>query len=144
MLPSSTASVSSICLEELIPDMNILEPASSASLALCRLPNISPTAHALPAVLFYSDLIWSNIVTFCVHLFLQSSRAMVGIPRWLHGEEPACQGRRCRRSRSNPWVGKIPWSRKWQLALVFLPGKSHGQRSLAGYQSMRSQRVRYN
>ena len=28
---------------------------------------------------------------------------------------------------------KIPWSRKWQLTPVFLPGKSHGQRSLAGY-----------
>ena len=33
----------------------------------------------------------------------------------------------------NPWVGKIPWNRKWQLTPVFLPGKAHGQRSLAGY-----------
>ena len=32
----------------------------------------------------------------------------------------------------DPWVGKIPWRRKWQPTLVFLPGKSHGQRSLAG------------
>ena len=31
------------------------------------------------------------------------------------------------------WVGKIPWSRKWQPTPVFLPGESHGQRSLAGY-----------
>ena len=30
-------------------------------------------------------------------------------------------------------VGKITWSRKWQLASVFLPGKFHGQRSLVGY-----------
>ena len=30
-------------------------------------------------------------------------------------------------------VGKIPWSRKWQPIPVFLPGKFHGQRSLAGY-----------
>ena len=30
-------------------------------------------------------------------------------------------------------VGKIPWSRKWQPTPVFLPGKSHGQRSPAGY-----------
>ena len=35
--------------------------------------------------------------------------------------------------RFNPWVGKIPWSRKWQPTPVFLPGKSHGQRSPAGY-----------
>ena len=27
---------------------------------------------------------------------------------------------------------QIPWSRKWQPALVFLPGKFHGQWSLAG------------
>ena len=32
----------------------------------------------------------------------------------------------------NPWVGKIPWSRAWQPTPVFLPGESHGQRSLAG------------
>ena len=30
-------------------------------------------------------------------------------------------------------VGKISWRRKWQPTPVFLPGKSHGQRSLAGY-----------
>jgi len=36
-------------------------------------------------------------------------------------------------SRFNPWVGKIPWKRKWQPTPVILPGKSHGQRSLAGY-----------
>ena len=33
----------------------------------------------------------------------------------------------------NPWVAKIPGRRKWQPSLVFLPGKSHGQRSLVGY-----------
>ena len=32
-----------------------------------------------------------------------------------------------------PWVGKIPWKREWQPTPVFLPGKSHGQRSLVGY-----------
>ena len=32
----------------------------------------------------------------------------------------------------DPWVGKILWSRKRQLISVFLPGKFHGQRSLAG------------
>ena len=31
------------------------------------------------------------------------------------------------------WIGKIPWRNKWQPIPVFLPGKSHGQRSLAGY-----------
>ena len=37
------------------------------------------------------------------------------------------------RSRFNPWVRKIPWSRKWQPTPVFLPGEFHGQRSLLGY-----------
>ena len=49
----------------------------------------------------------------------------MGLPKWLSGKESACQFRRCR---FNPWVGKIPWRRKWQSTPVFLPGKSHGQR----------------
>ena len=39
----------------------------------------------------------------------------------------------CRRCAFSPWVGKIPWRRKWLLIPVFLPGKSYGQRSLEGY-----------
>ena len=38
-----------------------------------------------------------------------------------------------RDGRINPWVRKMPWRRAWQPTPVFLPGKSHGQRSLAGY-----------
>ena len=38
-----------------------------------------------------------------------------------------------RETRFDPWVGKIPWRRKWQPTLVLLPGKFHGQRSLVGY-----------
>ena len=37
------------------------------------------------------------------------------------------------RCRFKPWVGKIPWRRKWQLVPTFLFRKSHGQRSLSGY-----------
>ena len=33
----------------------------------------------------------------------------------------------------DPWIGKIPWRRAWQPTPVFLSGKIHGQRSLAGY-----------
>ena len=44
--------------------------------------------------------------------------------------ESACQ---CRRPGFGPWVWKISWRREWLLTPVFLPGKSHGQRSLAGY-----------
>ena len=49
------------------------------------------------------------------------------------GKETNCQCRRCTRCRFSPWVGRMPWGRKRQPTLVFLPGKSHGQKSLAGY-----------
>ena len=49
------------------------------------------------------------------------------------GKELACQCRRWKRLSFNPWIGKIPWSRKWQHTPGFLPGKSHGQRSQVGY-----------
>ena len=51
-------------------------------------------------------------------------------PLWLGSKEPACQ---CRRHRFDPWVGKIPWRRKWQPIPVFLSGQSFGQMNLAGY-----------
>ena len=53
-----------------------------------------------------------------------------GLPRWLSSKESACQ---CRSHGFDLWVGKISWRRKWQPTAVFLPGKSHRQRSLAGY-----------
>ena len=58
-----------------------------------------------------------------------------GLPRWLGGEESGYQCSRLRRWEFNPWVGKIPWRRKWQPTPLFLPGKSHGQRSLVAYNS---------
>ena len=33
----------------------------------------------------------------------------------------------------NPWIGKIPWRRAWKPTPAFLPGESHGQRSMVGY-----------
>ena len=40
---------------------------------------------------------------------------------------------RLRKHRFDPWVRKIPWRKTWQPTAVFLPGKSHQQRSLASY-----------
>ena len=40
---------------------------------------------------------------------------------------------RHKRRQFNPWVGQIPWRRKWQLTPILLTRKSHGQRNLAGY-----------
>ena len=53
-----------------------------------------------------------------------------GLPRWLSGKESACQRGRYA---FDPWVENYPWRRKWQPTPVFLPGESHGWRSLVGY-----------
>ena len=51
-------------------------------------------------------------------------------PWWLRRSSICLQ---CRKPRFSPWIGKIPWTRKWQPTPVFLPGDAHGQRSLVGY-----------
>ena len=51
----------------------------------------------------------------------------------LGGKESSCQCRRHKSCGFDPWVGKIPWGKKCQLTPVFLPGESHGQKSLVGY-----------
>ena len=72
----------------------------------------------------------------CVHVVIYD--LLWGfLPRWLSSKESACQ---CRRHRFDPWVGKIPWRRKWQPTPVCLPRKFHGQWSLTCY-SPRAHRV---
>ena len=58
-----------------------------------------------------------------------------GFPGGASGKEPACHCRTYKRHRFDPWVGKMPWRRAWQLTPVFLPEESYGQRRLAGYSS---------
>ena len=60
------------------------------------------------------------------------TRVSVGVSVGTRGEEPSSQCRGHERPRSDRWVQKTPWRRKWQRTAVCLPGKSHGQRSLAG------------
>ena len=57
----------------------------------------------------------------------------IRLPKWLNGKESACQSRSHRRHGFGTSAGKIPWRRKWQPTPVFLPGESHGWRSLVGY-----------
>ena len=64
----------------------------------------------------------------------------IGLPRGQSGKESACPCRSSRRCGFDPWVGKILWRRKWQPTPIFLPGKCHGQSSLARY-SPRGPRV---
>ena len=59
----------------------------------------------------------------------------------VHGKESTCQ---CRKLQFDLWVRKIPLRRKWQPTPVFLPGKSHGQRSLEGYHPWGHRRFRHD
>ena len=72
----------------------------------------------LSIYLLYIYIVWDSQVT-----------------QWV---ESAYHCRSCWRHRFSPWVGKIPWRRKWQPTTVFLPGKSRG-----GLQSIGLQRVRH-
>ena len=56
-----------------------------------------------------------------------------GFPGGASGKEPACQCRRQRAAGSISGLGRPPGGRAQQPTLVFLPGESHGQRSLVGY-----------
>ena len=89
-----------------------------------------------------------SFVEFCGSSFwyillgtLRISAPGWGFPGSTSGEESACQCRGPKRFRFGPWFGKIPCSRKWQPTPVFLPGKFHEQKSLAGYSILGSQRV---
>ena len=71
----------------------------------------------------------SCVFVICVLLYMEMS-----FPGGARGKEPACQCRRHKRCRFDPWVGNISWRRRaWQPTLVFLLGESSGQRSLVGY-----------
>ena len=58
---------------------------------------------------------------------------MLGLPQWLSGKKSPYNAGDAGDTSFNPWIGKTPWKRPWQLTPVFSPGGSHGQRSLAGY-----------
>ena len=86
----------------------------------------------------------SNAILLCYHwnhliffLFMERSGIYIkwyeGFPGGASSKEPACQCRRHKRCKFDPWVVKIPWRRAWQSIPVFLPGESYEQRSLAGY-----------
>ena len=83
-------------------------------------------------------LLWFFSCTFKIHwpFFDCFILSFCGLPRWLSGKESACQCLPMQETQEKwvPSLGqKIPWRRKWQPTPVFLPGVSHGQRSLAGH-----------
>ena len=67
------------------------------------------------------------------HTYNRNGTWISGFPDGTSSEKPACWCRRLRTHRFHPCISKIPRRRAWQPARVFLPGESHGQRSLVGY-----------
>ena len=85
----------------------------------------------------YSSLIIKGVIIKQANVTARVGRkgAKVWTPWWLSGKESACQRRRCR---FDPWVGKIPWRRKWQPAR-FLAWKIPWTEMPGGLQSVGSQ-----
>ena len=83
---------------------------------------LTPTFSAEPAT--HTRLGWA---------FRGCSESYRGFPGGANGKEPAYQCRKLKRYWFDPCAGKIPWRKVWQPAPLFLPGESHGQRSLEGY-----------
>ena len=59
----------------------------------------------------------------------KASKKYFGLAWWFRWLRICLQ---CGRPRFDPWMGKIPWRRKWQPTQIFLPRKAYGQRSLVG------------
>ena len=82
-----------------------------------------PEAAENPKVSEYPPLRSSS----SAHTFGTSQCEHQGLPGGSQGKRICLQ---YRRTGFDPWVGKIPWRRAWQLTPVFLLGKFHGQRCL--------------
>ena len=94
----------------------------------------------------YSDLGDKKMINYRRNI-LEFSKSEIVLIQGFHRSTDICQGVgsldhmvskestcQCRRPGFDPWVGMIPWRRKWQTTPVLLPGKSvdRGERSLAG------------
>ena len=91
------------------------------------------------AVLFAVSKIWKQLVS--VNRWMDKDVRFIytyGVPR---DKESTCQ---CRKWGFNSWVGKIPWSRKWQPTPVFLPGEPPWTEEPGRLQPMGSQIVEHD
>ena len=126
------------------PSSRWCHPAISSSVVpFSSCPQSLPASASFPMSQLFS---WGGQSSWCkFHMALvcwprdlQSPDGMLEFSSF-RPELPSLVAQRLKRlparqeTRFNPWVGKIPWRRKWQPTPVFLPGKSHGQRSLVGY-----------
>ena len=105
-------------------------------------PTLSPEGVPFWSVLRRTQVF--SLLGLQIKASFKGAQPSRGFPGSASGKEPACQCKRCKRLWFDLWVGKIPWRRAWQATPVFLPGESHGQRSLVGYSSWGCKRVRHD
>ena len=85
---------------------------------------------------FLINLIVCTLSSSQIFITLHSLREQKFVWGFLDGascQETACQRRRPKGQEFDPWIWKIPWKRAWQPIAAFLPGESHGLRSLVDY-----------
>ena len=89
-----------------------------------------PVMLTIKQILFYALGIYilKKKIYPCQVIYLY--RSFTGFPGGASDKEPTSQCRRCKRCGLSPWVGKIPWRRKWQLTPVFFPGETTWTRNL--------------
>ena len=83
---------------------------------------------------------FSHFISVC-RILVNLTVFQRGFPRWHSGRKSPCQ---CRRCRFDPWVGKIPWRRKWQSIPVFFSWKIPWTEEPGGLWSVGSQRARHD
>ena len=85
--------------------------------------------------------LWLTVTSSILYGVLEEPMYTFGLPWWLSGKESACQ-RSWRRF--DPWGLEDPLGSGMAATPVFLPGKSHGQRSLADYSPWGRKRAGHN
>ena len=87
-----------------------------------------------PSALFYSLICVQEVLK---HVGMKEK----GFPGGASGKEPACECRRHKRHRFDPWVEKIPWRRAWQMYSGIFAWKIPRTKALGGLKSIGLQKV---
>ena len=111
--------------------VNIYKNRSFCSIFIENLFN--PVSHKPSTISYHISLppfeaisTYNSPATLLAQLFKYPSfkKSKHGFPGGTSGKEPACQCRKCKRCRFDPWLRKIPWKGAWQPTPIFLPGES--------------------
>ena len=99
---------------------------------LITLNSFSASLPLSPSFIWFCGLLPCSFICTQCFFFILSVLLWFRSLGFPGGSEVKASARNAGDLGSTPWVGKIPWRRKWQPTLVFLAGESHGWRSLMG------------